>query len=48
MSISFKVGWNSQPTRAVLFDHCKVPVENRVGEEGQVCSDSVVMSSKRF
>ncbi|XP_057313865.1 isobutyryl-CoA dehydrogenase, mitochondrial-like isoform X2 [Hydractinia symbiolongicarpus] len=30
-----KVGWNSQPTRTVFFDHCKVPVENRVGEEGQ-------------
>lgn len=30
-----KVGWNSQPTRAVLFDQCKVPVLNRVGEEGQ-------------
>jgi len=30
-----KVGWNSQPTRAVLFDQCRVPVSNRVGEEGQ-------------
>ena len=31
-----KVGWNSQPTRTVILDNCKVPVENRVGEEGQV------------
>ncbi|XP_078359240.1 isobutyryl-CoA dehydrogenase, mitochondrial-like [Oculina patagonica] len=30
-----KVGWNSQPTRAVIFEDCKVPVANRVGYEGQ-------------
>lgn len=30
-----KVGWNSQPTRAVIFEDCKVPVENLLGEEGQ-------------
>jgi len=30
-----KVGWNSQPTRAVIMDEVKVPVENRIGEEGQ-------------
>ncbi|CAH3014940.1 unnamed protein product [Porites evermanni] len=30
-----KVGWNSQPTRAVIFEDCKVPVSNRVGAEGQ-------------
>jgi len=30
-----KVGWNSQPTRAVMFDTCKVPIENRIGDEGQ-------------
>lgn len=29
-----KVGWNSQPTRAVLFDDCKVPAENIVGNLG--------------
>ncbi|XP_066462713.1 isobutyryl-CoA dehydrogenase, mitochondrial isoform X3 [Eleutherodactylus coqui] len=30
-----KVGWNSQPTRAVIFEDCVVPVTNRLGEEGQ-------------
>ncbi|XP_072320325.1 isobutyryl-CoA dehydrogenase, mitochondrial [Eucyclogobius newberryi] len=30
-----KVGWNSQPTRAVIFEDCVVPVSNRLGEEGQ-------------
>jgi len=30
-----KVGWNSQPTRAVMFDQCRVPVENRIGDEGE-------------
>ena len=30
-----KVGWNSQPTCAVNFDDVKVPVENRIGEEGE-------------
>ncbi|ANK79790.1 MAG: acyl-CoA dehydrogenase [Rhizobiales bacterium NRL2] len=30
-----KMGWNSQPTAMVLFDDCRVPVENRVGDEGQ-------------
>lgn len=30
-----KVGWNSQPTRAVIMEDVKVPVENRLGEEGQ-------------
>lgn len=29
-----KVGWNSQPTRAVIFEDCRVPVANRLGEEG--------------
>ena len=29
-----KLGWNSQPTSAVIFEDCKVPVENRIGEEG--------------
>ncbi|XP_029428560.1 isobutyryl-CoA dehydrogenase, mitochondrial isoform X2 [Rhinatrema bivittatum] len=30
-----KVGWNSQPTRAVIFEDCVVPVANRLGAEGQ-------------
>lgn len=29
-----KLGWNSQPTAAVIFEDCRVPVENLVGEEG--------------
>uniref|UniRef100_A0A670JX93 Isobutyryl-CoA dehydrogenase, mitochondrial n=1 Tax=Podarcis muralis TaxID=64176 RepID=A0A670JX93_PODMU len=29
-----KMGWNSQPTRAVIFEDCAVPVANRLGEEG--------------
>ncbi len=29
-----KMGWNSQPTTTVNFDDCKVPVENRLGDEG--------------
>ncbi|MDR6787257.1 alkylation response protein AidB-like acyl-CoA dehydrogenase [Sphingomonas sp. BE138] len=30
-----KLGWHAQPTRAVTFDNVRVPVENRVGEEGE-------------
>ena len=30
-----KMGWNSQPTRMVTFDGVRVPVANRLGEEGQ-------------
>ena len=30
-----KMGWNAQPTRAVRFDALRVPVENRIGAEGQ-------------
>eukprot|EP00088_Acartia_fossae_P004068 TRINITY_DN1173_c0_g1_i4.p1 TRINITY_DN1173_c0_g1~~TRINITY_DN1173_c0_g1_i4.p1 ORF type:complete len:325 (+),score=55.05 TRINITY_DN1173_c0_g1_i4:110-976(+) len=30
-----KMGWNSQPTRAVIFEDCEVPVENVIGVEGQ-------------
>ncbi|XP_056296819.1 isobutyryl-CoA dehydrogenase, mitochondrial isoform X2 [Pseudoliparis swirei] len=30
-----KMGWNSQPTRAVIFEGCAVPVINRLGAEGQ-------------
>jgi alkylation response protein AidB-like acyl-CoA dehydrogenase len=29
-----KMGWNAQPTRAVIFENCRVPVANRLGEEG--------------
>lgn len=29
-----KLGWNSQPTRIVQFDNCKVPASNLLGEEG--------------
>jgi alkylation response protein AidB-like acyl-CoA dehydrogenase len=30
-----KMGWNAQPTRAVIFENVRVPVTNRLGEEGQ-------------
>jgi alkylation response protein AidB-like acyl-CoA dehydrogenase len=30
-----KLGWNAQPTAMVNFDDCRVPVENRVGQEGE-------------
>jgi alkylation response protein AidB-like acyl-CoA dehydrogenase len=30
-----KLGWRSQPTAQVHFDHVRVPVANRIGEEGQ-------------
>ncbi|MBL70094.1 MAG: acyl-CoA dehydrogenase [Rhodobiaceae bacterium] len=30
-----KMGWNNQPTAQVIFEDCRVPVENRVGEEGE-------------
>ena len=30
-----KMGWNAQPTAVVSFDDCRVPVENRVGAEGE-------------
>jgi alkylation response protein AidB-like acyl-CoA dehydrogenase len=29
-----KLGWKSQPTAMVLFDNCRVPVEHRLGAEG--------------
>jgi hypothetical protein len=29
-----KMGWNSQPTAIVNFEDCRIPVANRVGEEG--------------
>ena len=29
-----KMGWNAQPTRAVMFQDARVPAANRLGEEG--------------
>lgn len=29
-----KMGWNAQPTRAVTFENCRIPVSNRLGNEG--------------
>ncbi len=29
-----KMGWNSQPTAAVIFEDARVPVENLIGNEG--------------
>jgi alkylation response protein AidB-like acyl-CoA dehydrogenase len=29
-----KMGWNAQPTRAVIFEDCRVPAANLLGEEG--------------
>lgn len=30
-----KLGWNSQPTRAVIMEECRVPATNLLGTEGQ-------------
>lgn len=30
-----KMGWNAQPTRAVIFEGARVPVTNRIGAEGE-------------
>src|ERR1700759_1264870 len=30
-----KMGWNSQPTAQVNFDDVRVPVANRIGDEGE-------------
>jgi alkylation response protein AidB-like acyl-CoA dehydrogenase len=30
-----KMGWNAQPTRAVMFDNARIPVANRLGAEGE-------------
>ena len=30
-----KLGWKSQPTAAVMFENCRVPVANRIGAEGE-------------
>ncbi|MCR9135425.1 MAG: isobutyryl-CoA dehydrogenase [Alphaproteobacteria bacterium] len=29
-----KMGWHMQPTAQVVFDNCRVPIENRIGDEG--------------
>ncbi len=29
-----KLGWHSQPTAQVIFEDCRVPLENRIGAEG--------------
>src|SRR6202045_3238612 len=29
-----KMGWNAQPTRAVIFENVRAPAENRLGAEG--------------
>ncbi|MCL6270881.1 acyl-CoA dehydrogenase family protein [Sansalvadorimonas sp. 2012CJ34-2] len=30
-----KMGWNAQPTRTITFENVRVPVANRLGEEGE-------------
>jgi hypothetical protein len=30
-----KMGWNSQPTAQVIFEDCRVAVDNRIGTEGE-------------
>ena len=30
-----KVGWNSQPTKQVIFEDCKIPAKNLIGKVGQ-------------
>jgi alkylation response protein AidB-like acyl-CoA dehydrogenase len=30
-----KMGWHSQPTSAVIFEDCRIPVTNRIGAEGE-------------
>jgi alkylation response protein AidB-like acyl-CoA dehydrogenase len=34
-SLEAKMGWHSSPMRELLFDGCRVPGENLVGEEGE-------------
>ena len=29
-----KMGWNSQPTAQVIFEDCRVPAENLLGNQG--------------
>jgi len=33
-AVEKKMGWHMQPTRAVIFEDCRVPAGNRIGEEG--------------
>lgn len=33
-ALEHKMGWHMQPTRQVIFTDCRVPVENRLSEEG--------------
>ncbi|WP_210495399.1 isobutyryl-CoA dehydrogenase [Microvirga antarctica] len=33
-AIEKKMGWNAQPTRAVIFEDARVPVANRLADEG--------------
>ncbi|MCR9501838.1 acyl-CoA dehydrogenase family protein, partial [Vibrio vulnificus] len=30
-----KMGWNSQPTRSITFDNVRIPLNHRLGEEGE-------------
>lgn len=30
-----KLGWKSQPTSMVMFENCRVPVDNLIGKEGE-------------
>jgi alkylation response protein AidB-like acyl-CoA dehydrogenase len=30
-----KMGWNAQPTRAIVFENARIPARYRIGEEGQ-------------
>ena len=30
-----KMGWNSQPTRAITFEDVRIPADHRLGEEGE-------------
>jgi alkylation response protein AidB-like acyl-CoA dehydrogenase len=30
-----KMGWNSQPTRQVIFEDCRIPASRRIGAEGE-------------
>lgn len=33
-NLEHKMGWRNQPTSMVYFSNCRVPIANRVGEEG--------------
>ncbi len=34
-----KMGWNAQPTRAVIFDDCRVPAKNLIATRGRWVQD---------